>query len=90
MFEISLCLIYSYIKLQVIGPLANDTITWMAMIGHLELEDVISTRSVSILIEQNTCTCTSCRKKEWKLILKQNTDELFPVCDMCFIIAVPL
>lgn len=57
------CLIQSasYIESQVIGPLAYDTVTRMAVIGHLELENVITTRSIAVLIEQNTRTCTSCR-----------------------------
>lgn len=59
----SFCLIQSasYIEFQIIGPLADDMVTRMAVIGHLELEDVIATGSISILIEQNTRTCTSCR-----------------------------
>lgn len=51
----------SYIESQVIGPLPDDTVTRMAVIGHLELEDIIATRSISVFIEQNTSTCTSCR-----------------------------
>lgn len=52
----------AYVESQVIGPLADDTVAWMAVIGHLELEDVVAAGCVSILIEQNTRTCTSCRQ----------------------------
>lgn len=50
----------SHIEPQVIGPLADDTVTRVAVIGHLELEDVVPAGSISVLVEQNTRTCTSC------------------------------
>lgn len=59
---IDICFVQSasYIESQVIGPLANDMVPWVAVVGHLKLEDVVTTRSISILIEHNTRTCTSC------------------------------
>lgn len=50
----------SHVEPQVIGPLADDTVTRVAVIGHLELEDVVAAGSISVLVEQNTRTCTSC------------------------------
>lgn len=52
----------SHIEPQVIGPLADDAVTRVAVIGHLELEDVVAAGSISVLVEQNTRTCTSCRE----------------------------
>lgn len=60
LFHVSCFIQSSYIESQVVGPLANDTVSRMAVIGHLKLEDVVATRSVSVLIEQDTGTCTSC------------------------------
>lgn len=50
----------AHVEPQVIGPLADDAVTRVAVIGHLELEDVVAAGSVSVLVEQNTRTCTSC------------------------------
>lgn len=50
----------SHVEPQVIGPLADDTVTRVAVIGHLELEDVVAAGSISVLVEQNTRTGTSC------------------------------
>lgn len=41
----------SYIESQIIGPLTDDMVSRVAVIGHLVLEDVIATGSISILIE---------------------------------------
>lgn len=50
----------SYIESQIVGPLADDMVARVAVIGHLKLEDVVASRSVSVLVEQNACTSTSC------------------------------
>lgn len=52
--------VHSYIESQIVGPLADDMVARVAVIGHLKLEDVVASRSVPVLVEQNTCTSTSC------------------------------
>lgn len=41
-------------------PLADILVARIADIGHLVLEDVISTRSISILIEHHSSSCATC------------------------------
>lgn len=45
-----------YVESQVIGPLADDSVSWIAGVGHLVLKDVIASRSISVLIKQNGST----------------------------------
>lgn len=41
-------------------PLANTPVARVGGVGKLELEDVIATRSISILIEHDPSPCTAC------------------------------
>lgn len=49
-----------YIESQVVCPLADNLVTRVADIRQLVLEDVITTRSVSIFIEHHPGSCTAC------------------------------
>lgn len=42
-----------YVESQVIGPLADDSVSWTTGIGHLVLKDVIASRSITVFIKQN-------------------------------------
>lgn len=64
-FWISLCTttvvkIDIYIEAKMVCPLADILVARIADIGHLVLEDVISTRSISILIEHHSSSCATC------------------------------
>lgn len=41
-------------------PLADDFVARVADVGHLVLEDVIATRSVSIFVEHHSSSCAAC------------------------------
>lgn len=63
-FHISICCSkrqqkWIYIDSQVIGPLADDSVSWIGGVGHLVLKDVITSGSVAIFIKQNRCPGTT-------------------------------
>lgn len=49
-----------YIESEVVCPLADILVARVADIRQLVLEDVITTRSVSILIEHHASSCAAC------------------------------
>lgn len=49
----------SYFEVKFIGPGADDSVLRCRPIGDLVLEDIISSWSISILIENHWCTGTS-------------------------------
>lgn len=49
-----------YIKSQVVCPLADDPVAGVADVGHLVLENIVPTWSVSVLIEHHCSTCAAC------------------------------
>lgn len=48
-----------YVESQVIGPLADDSVSWIAGVGHLVLKDVIASRSITVFIKQNSSASTT-------------------------------
>lgn len=43
-----------------VRPLANDSVARVADVGHLVLEDIVPTGSVSILVEHHCSSCAAC------------------------------
>ena len=48
-----------YIDSEVICPLADDPVTGVRDVRHLVLEDVVTTWSVSVLVEHHSSACAS-------------------------------
>lgn len=46
-----------------VGPLADVPVTRVGHVGHLVLEDVVATGSVSVLVEHHPRACASCLVK---------------------------
>lgn len=49
-----------YVEPEVICPLADIPVTRVTDVRHLVLEDIITARRISILIEHHSSPCTSC------------------------------
>ncbi len=66
-----------YVESQVIGPLADDSVSWIGGVGHLVLKDVIASRSITVFIKQNSsagATYKSQRKQDsYSAIIQQET-----------------
>lgn len=50
----------SYIESKVVRPLADNLVASIGDIRELILEDVVPTRSVSVLIEHHSSSCAAC------------------------------
>lgn len=48
-----------YIEAKVVRPLSDDLVAGAADVRQLVLEDVVTTRSVSILIEHHPSSCAA-------------------------------
>lgn len=49
-----------YVESKMVCPLADDFVSRVADIGHLVLEDVIATRSISVLVKHHSSSCAAC------------------------------
>lgn len=59
-----------YVEPEVICPLADIPVTRVTDVRHLVLEDIITARRISILIEHHSSPCTSCSvRTEIKLVM---------------------
>lgn len=49
-----------HIESEVVGPLPNEPVTRVADVRQLVLEDVVTTRSISVLVEHHSSSCAAC------------------------------
>ena len=57
----------SYPELEVFHPLSHHLILWGGGVGQLELEQVIASWSVAVLVEHNRGAGTACTDKREKM-----------------------
>lgn len=54
----------SHSEVELIGPRADDSVLRGGPVGVLVLEDIVSSRSVAILVENHWCAGTSWNEKQ--------------------------
>lgn len=53
-----------YPELKGVRPLSHHLVLWARGVGHLELEQVIASWSIAILVKHNRCAGTTCTGQE--------------------------
>lgn len=57
----------SYPELEVLHPLSYHLVLWGGGVGHLELEQVIASWSIAVLVKHNRGAGTACTEQEEKM-----------------------
>ncbi len=58
-----------YAESQVIGPLADGSVSWIGGVGHLVLKDVIASRSITVFIKQNSSAGATYKSQRKHIVL---------------------
>lgn len=53
-----------YPELKGVRPLSHHLVLWARGVGQLELEQVIASWSIAILVEHNRCASATCAKQK--------------------------
>lgn len=61
-----------YAESQVIGPLADGSVSWIGGVGHLVLKDVIASRSITVFIKQNSSAGATYQSQKKHIVLSYN------------------
>ncbi len=61
-----------YAESQVIGPLADGSVSWIGGVGHLVLKDVIASRSITVFIKQNSSAGATYKSQRKYVVLSYN------------------
>lgn len=64
----------SYPELEVLHPLSYHLILWDGRVGHLELEQVIASWSIAVLVKHNRGASTACTERERENATKGQQD----------------